>query len=125
MWMLLGRLSQQLTNADVDACSQLQTELRDPGGGASGTTRGAVGDGNPIGRASAGQTTQCCQGLDHQPRSVQGGIHDSRNICSRGWPCLTSMGVKALSPVEVLCHSLGGSWRGMAGENEWMAKGRE
>jgi len=79
-----------------------QTELRDPGGGAGRRTEGAEGDSNPIGRiTSAGQTTQCFQGLDHQPRSVQGGIHDSRFIGSRQWPYLTSVGRETLGPVEV------------------------
>jgi hypothetical protein len=49
---------------------------------------------------SAGRTTQCFQGLDYQPRSVQGGIHSSRYICGREWPCLTSIGGEALGPVE-------------------------
>ena len=46
-------------------------------------------------------TTQNSQGLDHQPRSVLGGIHGSRYICSRGCPCLTSMGGESFGPVEV------------------------
>jgi hypothetical protein len=79
-----------------------QTELRDHGGGAGRRTGRAKGDCNPIGRiTSAGWTTQCSQGLDQQRRSVQGGIHDSRDIGSRAWPCLTSMGGEALGPVEV------------------------
>ena len=39
--------------------------------------------------------------LDHQPRSVQGGIHGSRYICSREWPCLTVREWESLGPVEV------------------------
>jgi hypothetical protein len=70
-----------------------QTELRDPSGGAVRRTAGAEGSCNPIGRTIlAGQTTQCSQGLDHWPRGVEWGIHGSIYICSRGWPCLTSMG---------------------------------
>jgi hypothetical protein len=81
-----------------------QTELRDPGGGADRRPRESEEDCNPIETTTstlAGQTTQCSQGLDHQPRSVQGGIHGSRYICSREWPCLTSMGGETFGPVEV------------------------
>jgi hypothetical protein len=61
-----------------------QTELRDPGGGAGRRTAGAEWDCNPIGRTtSAGQTTQYSEELDHQPRSLLGGIHGSRYIGSR------------------------------------------
>jgi hypothetical protein len=77
-----------------------QTEVEDCGRGSGWRTEGAEGDCNPIGRTmSAGQTIQCSQGLDYQPKSVQGGIHSSRYICSRGWPCLTSMGRVILYPV--------------------------
>jgi hypothetical protein len=64
------------------------TELRDPGEGAGGRTRGAEVDYNPIGRkTSADGTTQCSQGLDHQPRSVQGGLHGPlSDINGRGGP---------------------------------------
>ena len=77
-----------------------QAELRDPDVGAGRRTGGTKGDCNPIGTTtSAGQTTRFFQGLNHQSRSVQGGIHDSRYICSR--ECLTLMGEEALDPVEV------------------------
>jgi hypothetical protein len=79
-----------------------QTELRGPGWGAERRAGGIEGYCNPIGRTiSDGQTTQCPQGLDHQPRSVQGGIHGSRYIGSRGWLCLTSREGEALDLVEV------------------------
>ena len=46
-----------------------QTELRDPGGGDGKRTKGAEGNCNPMGRTtSAGWTTQCSQGLDHNQR---------------------------------------------------------
>ena len=78
-----------------------QTELRDPGGRAGGRTGGAEGC-NPIERTMyASQTTKYSQGLDHQTRSVQGGIHGARYIGNRGWPCLISMGGETLGPVEV------------------------
>jgi len=79
-----------------------QNELRTLVGTLGERIGGVEGDCNFIGRTvSAGWTTLCSQGLDHQPRSVQGGIYASRYICSRGWPCLTSMGREALGPVEV------------------------
>jgi hypothetical protein len=90
--------------------SNHQTELRDPGCGAGRRTGGAEGDCKAIGRIiSTGWTTQCFQGLDHQPRSAQEGIHGSRYIGSREWPCLKSMGGEALGLVEeVGCPSVGG-----------------
>ena len=49
-------------------------ELRDPDGRVRGRTKGAEGDGNPIGRTivSTNYTHQCSQGLTHQPKSVHG-----------------------------------------------------
>jgi len=62
-----------------------------------GRTGGAKGDCNPIGRTtSAGWTTQCSQGLNHQPRSVQRGIRGSRYIGSGGLSYLASMGREVL-----------------------------
>jgi hypothetical protein len=81
--------------------SKMETKLRGSDTGAVGRSGGAEGGCNPIGKTSAGGTTQCSQELDHHLRSVQRGIHGSRYICSRGWPCLTSMGGEALGPVEV------------------------
>jgi hypothetical protein len=84
-----------------------QTELRDPGGGAGWRPGGAEGDFNPVGRTlSADWTTQCSQGLDHQPKWVQGGIHGTRYICSKGWP---------LDPMEVWGPKVGGCWNSGAG----------
>jgi hypothetical protein len=36
------------------------------------------------------------------------GIHDSKYICSRGWPCLAAMEGEALGPLKVWCFSIGG-----------------
>jgi hypothetical protein len=36
------------------------------------------------------ETTRSSQqswGLDHQPKRIHGGTHDSGHICGRGWPC--------------------------------------
>jgi hypothetical protein len=41
--------------------------------------------------------------LYHQSTKTHGGTYDSSYICSRGWPCWSSMGGKALGPVKVLC----------------------
>jgi hypothetical protein len=78
-----------------------QTEPRDPNGRSRGKTVGAKQDYNPIRRTlSTNQTTQSSQRLNHQPKSIHGGIHGSRYIYSRGWTYLTSMGGKALGPVK-------------------------
>jgi hypothetical protein len=74
-----------------------QSELRDLCRGPGGRTGGLEGDCNPLGRTMwAGWTTQSSHGLDHQLRSVHGGINGSRYICSRGWTCLTSIGGRLL-----------------------------
>jgi hypothetical protein len=80
----------------------LWTEPRDPNGGVRERTEKAEGNCNPIGRTtiSTNQTTQSSQRLNHQPRSIYGGIHDSRCISSRGWLYLVSMGGKNLVSVE-------------------------
>jgi hypothetical protein len=59
------------------------------------------------GFATIGKTTistnwipQSSQGLNHQPRSTHGGTQGSNHICSRGWPCLASVGEEAISPVK-------------------------
>jgi hypothetical protein len=93
-----------------------QMELKEPGWGAGGRTGGAKVDWNPIGRT----TIQFSQSLDHQPRSVPGGIHGSRYICSRGWPCLRVAGGEALGPREAWCPSIGGCCSSGAGECAWV-----
>ena len=94
-------------HAVVDSWEVLSA-LRDPSGGAGGGTGGMEGDCNSIWRTTlAGWNTQWFQGLDHQPRSVQGGIHDSRYVCWRQWLCLTSEAGEVLGPLEVWCPSLG------------------
>jgi hypothetical protein len=65
---------------------------------------GAEGDCNTIGKTvSTNCTIQSSQGLNHQTKSIPGGSQDSRYICSRGWPYLTSMGGEG-----AWCHSIGG-----------------
>jgi hypothetical protein len=43
---------------------------------------------------------QNSQGLNHQPKSTHGGTNGSKHICSRGWPCWTSVGREALDPMK-------------------------
>ena len=40
-------------------------------------------------------------------KEQHGGTHGSSCICSRGWPCFTSMGGEALGPVKAQCSSVG------------------
>ena len=46
---------------------------------------------------------QSSQGLNHQPKSTQGGTQGFSRICSRGWPCGTSMRGEALGLVKARC----------------------
>jgi len=39
--------------------------------------------------------------------STHGGTHGSSHICSRGWLCPASIGVKALGPVKACFLNLG------------------
>ena len=48
---------------------------------------------------------------------THGGTHGSNHICSRGWPCQTSVGGEALGPVKVQCPSVGDA---RAGWWEWV-----
>jgi hypothetical protein len=77
------------------------TEHRVPNGGARVCS--------PIGGTTiwTNQYPQCSQGSNHQPKSTHGGTHGSSHICSRGWPCGTSMGGEALGPMKAQCPSVG------------------
>jgi hypothetical protein len=100
-----------------------QTEFWNPCPGAGRSTRGAEGDCKPTGRTtSVDWTTQCSQGLDHLPKSVQGRIHGTRYIGSRGWPCLSSMWGETLGPVKVWCLNRGGCWSSWVGEGRWVGE---
>jgi hypothetical protein len=51
------------------------------------------------------------------------GIHGSTHICSRGWPCLTSIGGEALGPVLAYSPVVGvGGWER---EHPHRSRGRE
>jgi hypothetical protein len=70
------------------------------------------------------QYPQSSQGLYHQPKSTHGGTHGSSCICSRGWPCGTSMRGEALGPVKTQCLSVGESQDRRAGVGGLVSKGR-
>jgi hypothetical protein len=75
------------------------TEHRVPNGGARERTQGAEEVCSPIGwtTISTKQYLQSSRGLNHQQRSTQGGNQGfSCIICSRGWPCGTTMSGEAL-----------------------------
>jgi hypothetical protein len=46
------------------------------------------------------------QGVIHQPKSTHGETHGSSRICSREWPCGTSVR-DVLGPVKAQCPSVG------------------
>jgi hypothetical protein len=75
------------------------TKPGNPNGRVKGRTEGAEGVCNPIGRTtiSTNQTPQSSQGLNHQPKSIHGLVHDSSYICSRELPY---QGGEALGPLE-------------------------
>jgi hypothetical protein len=84
------------------------TEHGDPNGGVRGRTEGAEGVCSPIGGTTiwTKQYPQSSQGLNHQPKSTHGGTHGPSCICSRGWPCWTSMGGGTLGPLKAGCPSV-------------------
>ena len=53
-----------------------------------------------------------------QPKTT----HGSSCICSRGWPCWTSMGGEALGPVEAQFSSVRECQRRWAGVGGWVAE---
>ena len=86
------------------------TEHRVPNREAREKTEGAEGAWSPIGGTTIRiyQNPQSSQRLNHQPKSTHGGTHGSSHICSRGWPCLTSMGGEALVPEMSQCGGMPG-----------------
>jgi hypothetical protein len=104
IWVSPKRLCQSQANTEVDAHSHW-TEHRVPDGG--------VGEGTEVlegfcslmegATVSTDQNPQNSWGLDHQPKSTHIGRHGSGCICSRGWPCWTSVGGEALGTEGVQC----------------------
>jgi hypothetical protein len=56
---------------------------------------------------------------------THGGTHDSSCICSRGWPCWTSMKREALGPEKARCPSVGECQDREAGVGWSVSRGRE
>jgi hypothetical protein len=84
-------------------------EHKDLKGVVTGRTEGDEGVCNLVGRTTipTNSILQSSQKLNHQPKNTHGGIHDSSFVCSRGLPCLASVGGEALGSVEVGCPSVG------------------
>jgi hypothetical protein len=60
------------------------------------------------------------QELNDQSKSTHGVAHGFSCICSRGWPCQSSMGGEAFGPVKALCPSV---QKCQGQEGEWVVGG--
>jgi hypothetical protein len=58
------------------------------------------------------------------PKSTHGGTYRSSCICSREWPCWTSIGGEALGPVNARCPSVGECQDQEAGVGGLVSRGR-
>ena len=67
---------------------------------------------------------QSSQGVNHQPKNTYGGTHGSRCICSRGWPCRSSVGGAVLGPGKALCPSVGEYQGQEVGVGRLVSRGR-
>ena len=76
----------------------------------------------PIGRTtiSTNQIPQTSQGLNDQPKITHGGTHGCSLICSRGWPCWTSIAEKAIGPGKAWCPSVPEYQVGETGVRGWL-----
>jgi hypothetical protein len=84
------------------------TEHRIPNGGARESTEGAKAVCIPIGGTiSTNQIPQTSNGLNHQQKSTHRCTHGSKCICSREWPCWTSMGGETLGSAKARCPTVG------------------
>ena len=72
-----------------------------------------------------GMDPQVGQSLNHQSKKTHGRTHGSSYICSRGWPCCSSMRGEALGPVKVLCPSIGECQGQKVGVGGLVSRGRE
>jgi hypothetical protein len=74
-------------------------------------------------------TPKSYQELNHQPKSNHGRSHGFSRICSRGWPCWTSMGGEALgagkAPYPLLGNAKAGRWELVICEQPHRSRGRE
>jgi hypothetical protein len=64
------------------------------------------------------------QGLNHQPKSTHGETYGPSCICSRGWPCGTSMGGEALGSEKAPCPTVGECQGRKAGVGGLVSRGR-
>ena len=78
-----------------------------PNGGVRERMVGAEGVCSLIGGTTiwTNQYPQSSQGLHQQPKNTHERTHGSSHICTRGWPCGTSMRGKALGAMKALCPS--------------------
>jgi hypothetical protein len=83
---------------------------------------GAEGGYNTIGRTtlSTSQTPLISQELNPQPKSTHGATHGSSHLCSRGWPCWSSMEGETLGPVKAQCPSVGECQGREVGVGRWV-----
>jgi len=87
------------TATDQCRCGCLEPTIKQSSGNMVGELAEGLEERRRIRRTTLPDlTTQFSQSLDHQPRSVPGGIPDSKYVCNRGWPCLTATGGEALGP---------------------------
>jgi hypothetical protein len=61
---------------------------------------------------------------NYQPMSAHGETHGSSCICSRGWPCQSSVRGEALGPVKALCPSVRECQGQEAGVGGLVSRGR-
>jgi hypothetical protein len=93
------------------------TEVRDPYGRVRERTEAAEEDINPLGRptVSTSQTPGSSQRLNHHQGvhmdRVQGLVHEPWYICSRGLPCLASVGENAVNPIDLMPQGRGMAWQ--------------
>ena len=88
--------------------TNLWSEHRVPNGGVRGRTKGAEEVCNPIGRTklSTNQTPPELPGTKPLTKDYTWRNPWVQCICSRGWPCWSSMGKEALGLVKVRCPSV-------------------
>jgi hypothetical protein len=66
---------------------------------------------------------QSSRGLAHQPKSTRVGTHGSSYVCSRGWPCCTSVAGATLGSEVVRSLSVGECQGGKTGVGGWVGGG--
>jgi hypothetical protein len=132
-WLLTGAFNSYLLRSSAKAW-QIQmwmltaihwTEHIVPNGIARERTQGAEGVSSPIGGTTiwTNQYTKSSQRLNHQPKSTHGGTYSNNCLCSRGWPCGTSVRGEALGLVKAWCPSVGEGQDGWVGVGGLVSRG--